>query len=353
MTSRVSEQPLRICYMGITKPGFSRAGVHIGALRSQGIIVHECFDEAPGWKKFWNLYKKHKALQGDYDVLVVGYPGAIVVPFAKLIASKPVIFDAAWSLYEGIVLARGHHAHNPLGRFVVWSIDRLGHLFADRVLLDTDEQLSFYAKLMRVSHKKLRRLYTGCNEKSFYADTTVPKRSRFTAVFRGKYNIEAGLPTVLEAGRLLESKGIDLLIYSPGYEPKGDVPRTVTIIKDFFSLDELRSRMSECHVSIGQMERHERLHHTIPHKAFESLVMRIPYVAAHSRALAELMGPGKGLFISPASPQELCDAVVRVRDDENLRNRLIEEGAHVYEEKSSWRVLANELIGFIKELQAQ
>lgn len=345
-------KPLTICYMGLTKPGFSRNGVQIQALRAAGHTVHECFDEAKGLAKFVNLSKKHAALKGTYDVIMVGYPSALVVPFARLISSKPVIFDAAWSLYEGIVLARQRHKRNFLGRWFVWFLDRVGYQAADLVLLDTDEQLSFYASLMKVGREKLRRLYTGCDEKAFYADTSVPKRPRFTAVFRGKYNLEAGLPHVLAAGRLLQEDDIDLIVYSPGYNPKQQ-ERTpnMTIVDQFFSLDELRMRMLECHVSIGQMDKNERLHHTIPHKAFESLLMEIPYVAAKARAMEEFLIDGEScLMVEPGDPGALRAAIRRIRDEQGLEERLKKGGLQTYQEKASWKVIASELAGYATEL---
>lgn len=342
---------LTVCYMGLTKPGFSRNGVQIQALRAAGVTVHECFDDAPGLKKFSNIYRKHQALNGAYDVIIVGYPSALVVPLARAISKKPVIFDAAWTLYEGIVLARARFKRNFLGRWFVWALDRIGYEFADLVLLDTDEQLKFYASLMQVPHKKLRRLYTGCDEKAFHADSSIVKRERFTAVFRGKYNLEAGLPHVLAAGRLLEQDGIDLFIYSPGFNPKKqEVPANVSIVNEFFSLDELRKRMLECHVSIGQMDRNERLHHTIPHKAFESLSMKVPYIAARARAMEELITDEKScLMVEPGNPEALRQAIRRLRDDAGLRARIAEEGYRVYQEKASWDTLSRELIGYARE----
>lgn len=343
----------RICYLGITKPGFSRSGVQIGALRALGVDVLECFDTSPGLKKFFKLFSMLRALRGRYDLVIVGYPGALVVPFVRIVCGTPVIFDAGWTLYEGIVLARGRHKHNPFARFFVWFLDRIAHDFAHLVLLDTDEQLAFYAKLLRLNTKKLRRLYTGCDERSFYEDTSVPKRTRFTAVFRGKYNIEAGLPTVLEAGRLLEKEDIDLFIYSPGYKPEGVVPKNVTIVQEFFPLDELRKRMSECHVSIGQMAIHERLDHTIPHKAFESFAIGIPYIAARSRAMHELIKEGDVCLMVPAGdPEALCKAIVRLRNEPEFAASVAREGLRAYEEKASWDVIATILIDYAQQVRA-
>jgi glycosyltransferase involved in cell wall biosynthesis len=345
-------RPLTVCYMGLTKPGFSRNGVQIQALRSVGVIVHECFDESPGVSKFVRLYQKHAALNGAYDVVIVGYPSALVVPFARFISRKPVIFDAAWSLYEGIVLARRRFRINILGRLVVWLIDRLGYQTADLVLLDTNEQLDFYASLMKVSKKKLRRLYTGCDEKAFFADPSVRKRSRFTAVFRGKYNIEAGLPHVLAAGKLLKDEGIDLIVYSPGYHPKKEeLSENVTVVSDFLSFPDLRTALLECHVSIGQMDNNDRLNHSIPHKAFEALHMKIPYIAARARAVEELFTDGGNcLMVEPGNAHALAVAILKLRDENGLSDRLVENGLETYQTKASWQAIGTELQGYAKEL---
>lgn len=346
-------EPPRVCYVGITKPDFSRTGVQLGALRTAGVEVIECFDSSPGLRKFFRIYTLLKKAKGAYDVIIVGYPGAIMVPFVRLISSVPVIFDAGWTLFEGVVLGRGMYAKNPFARFFVWLLDRLAHDFAHLVILDTDEQVSFYATLMRVSKKKLRRLYTGCDERHFYQDVTTPKLARFTAVFRGKRNTEAGLPTILSAGRLLEKEGIDLRVYSPGYKSEDEVSPNVLIDQTFFTANELRGRMSECHISIGQMTSHERLDHSIPHKAFESFAMGIPYVSAESLALKEFLGKDKGLFVPAGDSVALASAIVQVRDENGFAEQLVNEGKRAYQEKASWEVLARALVGFMKEVRAK
>ncbi len=340
--------PPRVCYMGIASPEYSRTKVYISGLRSLGVEVVECFDSSPGLRKFFALYRKHRALKGSYDVLIIGNPSYILVPFARLISRKPILFDAGWAFYEGMVLARGIYKHNPLGRAYIWLIDWLAAHSADLITLETHAQVDFYTALLRVKRSKCRVLYTGCDETTFHPDPSVPKLERFTAVFRGKVNPEAGLEHILATARLVENE-CDVVIYSPRFTPP-EIPANVRVVSEYLPLEELPKRLLECHVAIGQMGKHDRLHHTIPHKAFEAAALGLPYIAVKTRAIAEFLEDGEsGVFIPSAAPEELA-AAMRKLHDTKLQERLGQGARRAFERLAAQQVLAPQLLTSIREL---
>ena len=98
---------MKVCYFGIYDSNYPRNRILIDGLRENGAEVIECNSRASGLKKFFELYKKHRALQGNYDVMVVGYMGHLVVPLARLICRKRIVFDAFLSMYDSMVSDRG------------------------------------------------------------------------------------------------------------------------------------------------------------------------------------------------------------------------------------------------------
>lgn len=344
---------MRVCYMGIAGAEFSRTKVYIQGLRAQGVGVVECFDDSRGLRKFVRLWRKHSAVRNSYDVLIIGNPSYILVPFARLLTRRPILFDAGWPLYEGVVSSRGAYGSNPLGRAYIWCIDRLAAACADLITLETEAQIRAYTKLLRISDTKCRVLYTGCDETTFFAEPPVDKRATFTAVFRGKANPEAGVETVIDAGRLLEKDGIDLIVYSPKFSPNVTVMSNVRVVADFLPQEELRQRMLECHVSLGQISTHERLENTIPHKAFESLAMGLPYISVRTRATEELLEHKKNAyFIEDANAETLAEAVRTLRKDPVLLQGIREGALRTYREKAAQSVLATRLLGYLRELAA-
>src|SRR3989344_2086970 len=92
---------MKICYFNLTEKIHTRDSVYIDGLKKLGVEIVDCRDWSPGLRKFWNLYKKHRALKNDYDVMFIGFSGHILVPFARLISRKKVVFNAMSSLFDG------------------------------------------------------------------------------------------------------------------------------------------------------------------------------------------------------------------------------------------------------------
>lgn len=341
---------LRVCYFNITSGDFSRSGVHMQALSHRGVQILPCIDDSPGVRKFWEIYKKHRALRGAYDVVIVGYPAYILVPFARLVSRRPVLFDAGWSLYEGTVIARGLYTRQPLWRLYYWLIDWVAHLCADIVLLESERQIEYYATLLRVSRYKCRRLFTGADESQFYFDPAIKKHDVFTVLFRGYANPEAGLPLILEAARVLGKEGVQFLIVSPNFRLKKDIPPNVELREGFFDKDVLRRWMQECHVSIGQVSNNERLERTIPHKAFESMLLRIPFLTGDAAGIREIFDDESAILVQRGSETDMVEQIRKLKNDPTRCVQVADNALRIYKEKCSNTVLGEELIGYIRSV---
>ena len=244
---------IKICYFGIYDPEFSRNKIYMEGLRENGAEILECNDRSPGLLKFWRLYKKHIGIKDDYDVMIVGYPSQIVVPLAKLISSKKVVLDALCSLYEGEIISRRSGDIWSFRAIKTWLIDFLAYFFADLVLVETNAQIDFFAKTFFVSKNKIIRVFTGALDTVFFPDPSVKKRANFTAVFRGQFLPEAGVETILESAKILESSGVQFLFIGKDFGQKKLAEKianlnlkNVSIISGFLPQDEIRSLMLSC-----------------------------------------------------------------------------------------------------------
>jgi hypothetical protein len=126
----VINKPLTVCYFGSYRKNYSRNQMMIAGLRMNGVIVKECHEtlwhgiedrvrvasgawKEPGfWRRFvaayWHLLKKYRKI-GDYDVMVVGYPGQFDVLLARVLTwlkRKPLAWDIFMSIYL-ITIERG------------------------------------------------------------------------------------------------------------------------------------------------------------------------------------------------------------------------------------------------------
>lgn len=350
---------LKILYFGIYRSDFGRNKVYITGLRQNGIEITECLDDSSGLKKYWKLWKKYRLLEKDYDFILVGYPGYMIVPFAKLISKKPIIFDALCTLYEGEIISREKYKFNPLMRVWIILIDWVAVKCADLVLVETNAQKEYFIKkfsLYSAADKgkkdKVVRIFTGVDETIFYNDPSIKKRTVFTAVFRGRLLPEAGSEYIVQAAKLLENDHINFLIIGGGLMEgkleslvKSLKLRNLEWTKEYLSSDELRRRILECHVSIGQVSNHERLARTIPHKAFETLSMSMPYVTSRTACIGEVFTDKENcLLVEQANAKDLAMKIKELKNNPDLASRIAKKGKELYDKQLTPAVLGRDIL---------
>ncbi len=334
---------MTICYFGIYDGSFGRNRVYIKGLRENGVEVIECNDTSPGFLKYWRLWKTHRTLRGKYDVLVVGYPGHAVVPLAKLISRKPVIADLLGSLSDAEI-----HSHNPnlMRRLKSSLADRLAIMSADIILLESEAQKQYFEKRYGAS-KKYRVLYTGADDSVFHCESVKPSAD-FVVLFRGRLTPESGILHILEAARFLKNnQGIKFRVIGSGpllSQAKAFIAEkglaNVELISERLSEDALREKMCEASLSLGQFEDNPRLSRTIPHKAFESFAMGIPYLSGDAPAIREIVTDGKtGFLVTLADSSALAEKILSLRDDPKILAEVRQKGRLLFEKSLSPVVL--------------
>ncbi len=346
---------MKICYFGIYKPDLSRNKIYISGLKKKGVDVIECRDEGGRFLKYWNLWWKHRLIKDKYDALIIGYTGHIIVPFAKLISRKPVIADLLGSFKDAQMYS---HNSSALRRWKDGIIDWMAVKFADAVLLESEAQKAFFSERFG-NLDKFKVLYTGVDESLFYPQNNDKKDSRVKIVlFRGRLTPESGIFHILKSAELLKNrKDIRFRVigfhYRLGQKVK-DIIRernltNVELIYDYVPDDILREKMNESSISLGQFESSPRLDRTIPHKAFESMVMELPFITAHSGAVGELLKDGEScIFVRRADPVHLSEKICLLIDNPELGKELADNALSIYKKRCSTEVLMLKLFDIIK-----
>jgi len=350
---------IKVCYFGLYRLNSARNIVYIAGLRQNNVEVIECFDHSPGLIKYYKLFIKHWKIKNNYDVMITGYPGHLIVLLAKLISKKPVIFNALASLYEANIISKRKYSKYSFMAWRTWLIDWLAFKCANLILVETNKQKDYLVKKFRIKPKKFTRLFTGADDSIFYPDINVKKNDKFTVLFRGRFLPEAGVRHIIKAAKILEKKEIDFLIIGgAGLEKETteqikslNLKNLEIISKRRLEINELRRKMLSSHVSIGQIENHERLKRTIPYKAFESLALKLPYITGNSIGIKELLEDRKNcLMVNLADPKDLAEKIIELKNNPELRKKIAENGYKLYKEKLTPKVLGKELLNIIKKL---
>jgi glycosyltransferase involved in cell wall biosynthesis len=345
---------MKICYLGIYKNPLPRDRVYLRGFKERGIDIVECIDSSRFLIKFWKLFLKHFKIQKDYDFMMVGYLANIMVPFARLITRKKILYNALNPMYEAMVLDR--ETKNVLKIMYYWLVDFLAFRFADIILVESEEQKRFIVSKFKAPEKKVFKVYTGVLDNVFYPDESIKKVDKFQVVFRGGFLPATGVEVILEAANILKNEEIKFLIMGRGQlenKIKGMIKdyslNNLELITEFLDTKVLREKILSSHVFLGQFSNYSRLDRTIQNKTFEALAVNMPYLTRDSISNRELLEDRKNcLFVKPNNPQDLVDKILELKNDVTLRENIAKAGYELYKKNLTSLVLSGQILEIIK-----
>lgn len=345
---------MKILYFGIYNPDFSRNKIYISGLRKLGVEVIECKDSSPGLIKFWRLWRKHKQIKGKYDALMVGYPGHLMVPFAKLISNKRVVADLLGSLYDAEIYS---HSPSIFRKLKSKIFDWLAVKFADVVLFESEAQKKYFEQKFGQS-SKYKVVYTGFDAREF-VKSKIDRvyKDQFVVLFRGRLTPESGIGHILKAAEILKNENISFKIVGSGQlakfaqnEIKEKRLTKVELVPRFVNDNELITLMLDSDLSLGQLEDNPRLNRTIPHKAFESFALGIPYLSGDALAVREIVREGETGFLVPlADPESLAKKIKFLSQNRELLRKVSENEKKLFEQKFASKILASQILQLLQD----
>ena len=343
---------MKICYINLTKEIPSRDAVYLRGLKENGAEVVEIMNSSPGLIKFWRIFKRHRIIRKNYDIALVGYTAHILVPFVRLISNKKIVFNALGSLYEGKIISRAQASPRSFKALYWWLIDFLAFHAASLSLVESNAQKEFLQNKFLLNKRKLLRAWTGADDNIFFHDAAIPKLPIFTVLFRGGFLPEAGMEYAVEAAKTLKNENIKFRIIGSGpteikiKELLGKYNlENVEWIKEKLSPADLRNKMLECHLSLGQLSIHDRLQRTVPHKAFETLAVGLPYLTARNPGIMELLKENETCFFcNPADSNDLAKKIIWARENQETIKKIAENGNLLHRRELRPAILAKKVL---------
>ncbi len=357
MNDQKSSNQITVLYFGTYDPEYTRNWVLINGLRKNNVNVIECRDDSAGFKKFLRLFIKLRRIKDNYDVIVIGFFSPLIVPFAKLITRKPVIFDPLVLLHDSNVLDRKVVSPKSLRAFYYWFLDWLTLNLADAVLFDTTEHIKYALKEYKIRPEKFKRIFIGTREDVYHPIAKTQKTDKFLVEFHGIFNTLQGVEFIIAAAKHLESHDdIKIIIIGNGRGQNNLLQLAQNLkIKNIEFIEpvnkkELAIKISEADVCLGIFGTSDKARRVIPNKVYECVGMRKPVITADTPAIREFFTDDDLMLVKIADAEAIAGAILELKQDKELRERLANNAYTKLNSRASTKILGLEFKEIIQEL---
>jgi glycosyltransferase involved in cell wall biosynthesis len=348
---------IRVCYVAGREASYSRTHNVLLALNSAGFEVETCFPPDKSQKNvprvLWDFAKKHERA----DVIVVGFYGQLLMPFVRLLTGKPILFDVYAATYGAMVDDRQQAKAGSLKAQVFWLADHLAMRAASHLIMETNHHIDTYVRTYRVSADKFTRIFLPSDDSVMRPREPRPADARFRVHFHGEYAPFHGVDVILRAAKLLETQGVDFQLIGTGGTYERDrklaVELALTNVEfiDRVPYSELAAYMSRADACLGIFSSNKRADRQLTNKVVEAAAVGRPLITRRNAPVQELLTDGESvLLVEPDSPQALANAVLRLRDDPELCQKLGHGALAAFREHCTQSVFSQQLKQLVEEL---
>jgi glycosyltransferase involved in cell wall biosynthesis len=280
------------------------------------------------------------------DAVIVGYPGHLDVPVARLRApGRPLVFNPLVSLADTLVSDRRRFEPGSLAAHALGRLDRVAFDSADLLVADTDADRRFFARLTRTV---VDVCFVGAEERLFTPGWSPPRE--FEVLFVGKLIPLQGVEVVLEAARRLPELRFRVV---GGGQLEPLLRRRTTNVEHepWIPYEDLAGAFRQAGCALGIFGTTDKAGRVIPNKAFQALACAAPLVTADTPAARELLVDRESALLVPAGdPDALAEAVRTLADEPGLAARLSAGGRVAYERAASEAVLGQRWRSLLERL---
>jgi glycosyltransferase involved in cell wall biosynthesis len=360
-----NNKPMHICYFGTYREDYSRNQMMIAGLRLNGVFVTECHETlwhgiedrvrvvSGGWLKpsFWwriihvysNLLRTYLHV-GNYDILVVGYPGQFDIFLARILTwlkRRPLVWDVFMSIYL-ISVERGLDKKNRFSISLLHLLEGEALKLPNRLILDTSEYIHWFEHNYRISPDRFRMVPTGADDRIFFPMPKNPSpNGKFRILYFGTFIPNHGVMYMVEAAKLLVDKpAIHFEFIGNGPELAvaqqfvNDNQLSNVSFIEWMDKDELTLRISQADVCLGAFGTTPQSMMTVQNKIYETMAMGKPLISGDSPAIRQVFTHGEHIYLCErSSGKSLADSILVLYKDVSLRERIAVNGMKLFKQK--------------------
>lgn len=307
------------------------------------------------WMRLRSMFRRLP----DCDWTVVGYPGFLDVHLARrLDRRRPLALVSFISLYDTVVSDRARISTDSWFARLLHRLDRASFECADVVFVDTDAQGDYYADLFGLERRRFVRSFVGEQDSDYPFVPAEPRGEEpLRVLFFGTYVPLHGVDTIIKAAcHLRGENGVRLRLIGTGqmYESlrahADEQQIGAEFITDWVPPSQLAGYIADAHVCLGVFGTTAKAGRVIPYKVFDAAAVGRAIITRDSPAIRELFDDGESALLCPAGDgAALAQAILRLRDDDDLRCSLSSAAHRVYQNHGSPEAIGREAA---RQLQA-
>lgn len=265
--------------------------------------------------KYFKLIKNLIKYRNNYDVIFVAFRGHEILPFIKLLTSKPIIFDSFVSVYDTLCNDRRLFNKNSIiGKFLKW-YDKFLCNISSIVLVDTKAHKNYYMDQFNISNVDY--LYLGCNE-NLFKKIKVEGQKKEIVFWYGHANPLQGVEVILKAANLIKRSNIIFRLVGPIRKKYNSLIKKIKNSNiefvDFIPYTQLPSEINKSKICLGgHFSNIDKAKRVIAGKTYQFLACDKITIVGDNSANRELFKESSKLkFVDMNSPQALANKILRV-----------------------------------------
>jgi len=278
---------------------------------------------------------------GEYDVMILGYPGQLDVPLAWLLTrlrGKPLVLDVFMSIHL-IARERGLTARHRFTARLVYLLEKLACRLPDRLIIDTAEYVKWFQEEYDLDPARFRLVPTGADDRLFRPlEADRHADGLFRVLYYGTFIPNHGVEYIIEAARILEDS------QEIHFELIGDGPtkaramalaqeyglKNVTFV-DWVDKEALPHKAVEADICLGVFGTTPQSMMTVQNKIYQALAMAKPVITGDSATVRSHLRHRRDVYlVQRENPQALAEAILDLQGNPSLRNRLASHGHQLF-----------------------
>lgn len=353
-----------VCYFGTYREEYSRNKIMIAALRSVGVEVKECHVSlwhgiedrvnvtVGGWRSpkfWWRAVKAYVKLLlvyrkvGDYDVLMVGYPGQVDVFLARILANmrkKPLVWDVFMSLYL-IAKERKLDERKHSSVDLIKKIESMALTKPDLLIQDTAEYVKWFQREYGITPERFRLVPTGADDRIFRPLQKAKKQDDlFHVLYYGTFIPNHGVMNIVQAAQhLQDEKEIVFDMIGDGPERKKaeefvrDKGLNNVIFYDWMKQEKLVEVINDADACLGAFGDTPQSLMTVQNKIYECMAMGKPVITGRSPAVENNFKENYHLLSVERNPFSIAEGVKYLYQNPKQKDIIAEAGKNLFYSK--------------------